>query len=73
MQTDSLHCTVHVSDGPDEKIWYKESQEVERLCLQHVFWTREAAADSVSLSKAQYELCEGPCPHVSLARPKGWE
>lgn len=38
MQT--VHRTAHVSDGPDEsfeKTWYKESQEVERLCLRILY------------------------------------
>lgn len=27
----------------------------------------------MSLSHAQHELYDGPCPHVSLAKPDGWQ
>ena len=53
MHTNSLHCTAHVSEGPNdsfEEERCREGDEVEQLMSEHVIWTKEAAAVSVSLS-----------------------
>ena len=74
MTPDSLHCTSHVSLGPDrryEEVWYNNQKEPEELVLNYVYWTEEAAA--VSLSSPQEKVFIGSTPHVSLAKPLHWQ
>ena len=75
MTPDSLHCTSHVSLGPDsryEEVWYNKQKEPEQLVLNYVYWTEKAAVVSVSLSSPQEKVFIGSTPHVSLARSLHW-
>lgn len=74
MHEQSLHCTCHVSEGPDrryEEVWYDQQREPEKLSLKHVYWTEEVAAVSVTLSPSQEKVFLGSAPHVSLAPKMG--
>uniref|UniRef100_A0AAQ4RQ79 ribonuclease H n=1 Tax=Gasterosteus aculeatus aculeatus TaxID=481459 RepID=A0AAQ4RQ79_GASAC len=76
MHEQSLHCTSHVSIGPDrryEEVWHDQKLEEEGLWLKHVYWSEEAAAVSVSLSPSQEKMLLGSTPHISLAKPSHWE
>lgn len=76
MSSDSLHCTAHVSEGPDdtfEEVWKRNSSEVERLSLSCIFWTKDTADVSVSLSQSRDELFDDVFPHVLLAKPANLE
>lgn len=68
MTLESLLCTAHVFEGPDvefEAKWEKKSEQVERLIIPSIYWTKNAAAACVSLSSAQEKLFEMTLPHVS--------
>lgn len=75
MLPDSLHCTAHVSEGSDERFegqWSKKPPVAESLNLPYIFWTKNAAA--VSVSQSQKEVFDGTAPHSdTLAKPVHWE
>lgn len=66
----TLGESAHVSTGPDdrfEEVWCGGSDEVEELNM--FSRQRKLLLSLYHLSHAQNELCDGPCPHVLLARP----
>lgn len=71
MTPEDLHCTSHVSPGPDksyEKSWF--SRKYEKLTLTHLYWDEHRCAAAVSLSTQQSALylIGGSAPHVSLSK-----
>lgn len=71
MTPEDLHCTSHVSPGPDEP--YEESwlrERFEKLKLTHIYWTQHRCAISVSLTSAQSNMYTIPdsVPHITLAK-----
>lgn len=58
MTPEDLHCTSHVSPGPDEPYeegWLRE--RFDKLTLTHIYWTQHKCAISVSLTPAQCDVC----------------
>lgn len=72
MHPQSLYCTAYVSRGPDsrfEEEWHEQMMEQEKLNIDYVYWTKEVAAVSVSLSPSQEKfLTPEYTPHVPLAK-----
>lgn len=71
MTPEDLHCTSHVSPGPDksyEKSW--SSKKPEKLTLTHLYWDEHRCAAAVSLNTRQSALylIGGSAPHVSLSK-----
>ena len=57
MAPEDLHCTSHVSPGPDEpyeECWLK--MRFEELTLTHIYWARHKCAILVSLTPAQSDM-----------------
>ncbi|XP_047231734.1 uncharacterized protein LOC124874432 [Girardinichthys multiradiatus] len=76
MSADDLHCTSHVSEGPDfdyEDSWYKITNE--RVYLSDMYWNDHTAALSVTLTSEQLHFFQvsGSVPHVSLAKSENME
>lgn len=71
MTPEDLHCTSHVSPGPDrsyeQSSFFKKSEE---LTLMHLYWDEHRCAAAVSLSTQQsgLYLIGGSAPHVSLSK-----
>ncbi|TWW55636.1 Retrovirus-related Pol polyprotein from transposon opus [Takifugu flavidus] len=71
MTPEDLHCTSHVSPGPDRS--YEQSsffEKSEELTLTHLYWDEHRCAAAVSLSTQQsgLYLIGGSAPHVSLSK-----
>uniref|UniRef100_A0A8P4FYZ8 Gag-Pol polyprotein n=1 Tax=Dicentrarchus labrax TaxID=13489 RepID=A0A8P4FYZ8_DICLA len=78
MTPEDLHCTSHVSPGPNEPYeegWLRE--RFDKLTLSHIYWTQHKCAISVSLTPAQYEVytIDHSVPHITLAKhtSDNWE
>lgn len=73
MSEDDLHCTTHISHGPDtqyEKPWFKEGCLNDRLSITTLFWSKRKCAALVNLTPKQSEFFSVPhiVPHVSLSK-----
>lgn len=78
MTPEDLHCTSHVSPGPDEPYeegWLRE--RFDKLTLTHIYWTQHKCAISVSLTPAQCDVytIDHSVPHITLAKhtSDNWE
>lgn len=55
MTSEDLHCTSHVSPGPDEPYeerWFQE--RFDKLTFTHIYWTQHRCETSVSLTPTQH-------------------
>lgn len=71
MAPEDLHCTSHMSPGPDEPYeewWLKD--RFDKLTLTHIYWTQHRCAISVSLTPAQCDIytMNHSVPHIPLAK-----
>lgn len=78
MTPEDLHCTSHVSPGPDdpyEEGWLRE--RFDKLTLTHIYWTQHKCAISVSLTPAQCDMytMDHSVPHLTFAKhtSDNWE
>lgn len=71
MESEHMHCTAHVSRGPDtsyEEVFYRDLNDT--LTTGNFYWTDNKSAFSVCLSSAQLALykVDDAHPHVSISK-----
>ena len=78
MTPEDMHCTSHVSPGPDEpyeKYWLRNKED--KLTLTHIYWAKHKCALSVSLTPTQCDVytMDHSVPHIALTKhtSDNWE